>query len=207
MTTYAKFEKLNTPTMSTLKVEIDAVLQSRVAHHVGPGLATLSQVADYLQVGRRGVKDTLEMYGVSSNAAGRVKWEVLWAALWHIPKVRPAHYSCMIRPLLSVADVAKLAGVSEKSIVRDGDRKLPRYELPRHVQLSKRNRRFNPAMILLWEMNEALEDWMRPVACRTQPFRGPRPRLVIPKVPLSLQKWQSSDNCVDIRKNDKRSLL
>lgn len=203
MATYEKFAAITPQDCGAQKAS--DVARDQAARGIGPGLATLSEVADYLRIGRRGVRCILREHSVSLNAAGRVKWADLWRELWLIPSVPPAHYSMMKHPLLSVTETASRVGVCAKSILRDTDRKRPKYGLPRHVQLSERNRRFHPEMILMWELNEALEDWMQPVASRGPQFRGLRPRLVASNDRISAAKPQSSDNPAGNGKNDNRS--
>lgn len=203
MTTYEKFAAITPQDCGAQKAS--DVARDQAARGIGPGFATLSDVADYLRINSRSVRCILQENAVPLNAAGRVKWVDLWKELWLIPNVPTAHYSMMKHPLLSVTETASRVGVCAKSIIRDTDRKRPKYGLPRHVQLSKRNRRFHPEMILMWELNEALEDWMQPVASRGPQFRGLRPRLVASNDQTSATKLQSSDRPAGKGKNDNRS--
>lgn len=203
MSTYAKFAAVTPQSPCDQNIGDDA--RDQAVRSVGPGLVTLPEVADYLQIGRRSIRCVLQEHGVPVNPAGRVRWADLWKVLWLIPEVPPAQYSMMMRPLLSVAETANRVGVCAKSIIRDSGRKHPRYGLPRHLQLSDRTRRFHPEMILLWEMNEALEDWMHPVASRVPQFRGLRPRRPTSKQQIPPAEAQSSDKPAGKVKNDNRS--
>ena len=203
MTTYEKFAAI-TPAYCGVQKASD-VARDQATRGIRPGLATLSEVADYLRINSRGVRRILQEHAVPLNAADRVKWADLWKELWLIPSVPSASYSMMKLPLLSVTETASRVGVCAKSIIRDTDRKRPRYGLPRHLQLSERNRRFHPEMILMWELDEALEDWMQPVASREPRFRGLRPRHVASNDRISSAKPQPFDKPAGKRKNDSRS--
>lgn len=167
--------------------------------------ATTADAACYLRLNSRRVRDVLEAHGAPLNPAGRVRWATLWMALWHIPEVPETAYDMMMRPLLTVAEVADRVGVTERSILRNTDRQRSRYGLPRHVQLSERARRFHPMMILAWEMQEPIEDWMQATAQAPRLPRGLRPRLVRSDSRISPAESQSSDHRAGIGRNDNRS--
>lgn len=151
-------------------------LQAEARQRLGPGFATAPEAARYLQVSSRRVQEVLKTCGTHLNGAGRVQWTTLWAALWQIQEVPEAAYDMMMQPLLTVGEVAKIVGVTDRSILRDTDRSRPRYGLPRHIQISERARRFHPVMIECWEMQEPIENWMQVAASPPRLPRGLRPR-------------------------------
>lgn len=172
MIDYAKFRALPLPCISTPRVDESA--RDQAAHAIGAGMATSSEIASYLRVSNRTMPMLLQAKKLTCNRAGRFTWEQVWNTLWHIPQVPPEQYQKMKTPLLDLTDVAERAGVCERSVLRDGNRKEPRYALPRHIQLSPRMRRYHPSMIFLWEIDEALDDWMQPVRSKMTRRRGLR---------------------------------
>jgi hypothetical protein len=140
-----------------------------------PLLTTKSMLADHLVVSTRNVANVLSEHGIEPNPAGRYDWRRVWSKLWHIHDVKQSQVTTMQSPLLTIEDVAPLVGVSARSILRDGDRARPHYGLPRFIQLSPRARRYHPEMILLWQLEAPLEDWLKPVV--KQGRRGVRPRI------------------------------
>jgi hypothetical protein len=172
MVDYAKLRVL--PLSCIPDPKVDQRTRDQAAHAIGAGMATSAEIASYLRVSDRLMPMLLQTKKLTCNRAGRFTWEQVWNTLWHIPQVPPEQYQKMKIPLLDVTDVAERAGVCERSVLRDGNRKAPRYGLPRHIQLSKRVRRYHPSMIFLWEIDEALEDWMQPVRSKMNRRRGLR---------------------------------
>ena len=150
-------------------------LQSDSLRLTQPLLTTKSVLADHLVVSARNVANVLSEHGIEPNPAGRYDWRRVWSKFWNIHDVKQTQIAIMQSPLLTVEDVAPLVGVSARSILRDGDRARPRYGLPHFIQLSQRARRYHPEMILLWQLEAPLEDWMKPVVKRGR--RGVRPRI------------------------------
>ena len=173
---YSRFAAVTPDDVRPVAV-VDRQVRDTAAGLAGPGLASVSAVADHLRIGRRSIADVLAAHRVPVMRTRRVRWDALWQALWQIPTVPPDAYDAMMAPLLTVADVAEITGMSTRSILRDGDRARSAYALPRHVRLSERNRRYHPEMIHLWAMQQPLEDWMRPVKTRPKSLaRALRPR-------------------------------
>jgi len=160
---------------SVLAPDVDQKARSAHARLRGAGHATTADLSLYLGMSLRTVPEVLDEHGIRTNRAGRTMWADIWEKLWHIPEVPAERHELMRKPLLTVEQVAERAGMSPRSILRDGDRGRSRYGLPRHVQLSPRRRRYHPEMILLWEMEMPLEDWMRPVTRRAR--MGLKPRI------------------------------
>mgnify|MGYP003139314335 CR=1 FL=1 len=172
MTDYAKFRTLPLPCIVVPQVNEGA--RNQALKSIGAGLATSSEVASYLRISGRSLPMLLAEGKLKCNRAGRFAWADIWRDLWQIPDVPPSQYGRMKASLLTTVEVAQRAGVSDRSILRDGKRKTSLYGLPRHLQLSTRLRRYHPAMIFLWETGESLEDWMRPVRTKSTQRRGLR---------------------------------
>lgn len=148
------------------KPEVGLAARKSHAEFKGAGYANTSDLCAYLGVSQRSVPKVLAELGVKTNRAGRTSWASVWENLWKIRDVPTPYHELMKRALLDPDQVAERVGVSPRSILRDGDRARSRYELPRHIQLSERRRRYHPEMILLWEMELPLEDWMKPIERR-----------------------------------------
>jgi len=106
--------------------------------------------------------------GLRPNRAGRFAWDEIWLRLWGIRGVPPASFGAMKAPLLTGADLARMLGVSERSIRRDGDRRPSRYGLPPHLDLAARIRRHHPLRIHAFERGLEPALWLTPPA----PVRG-----------------------------------
>lgn len=149
-----------------VKPQLSSTARKAYADNKDAGFASASDLGTYLGVSQRRAKNVLECFGIKTNRAGRTRWINVWDILWNIHNVPAQHHELMKRELLNIEQVAGRVGVSPRSILRDGDRSRSLYDLPRHVQLSPRRRRYHPEMILLWEMELPLEDWMRPIKRR-----------------------------------------
>lgn len=172
MVEYSKFRKL--PLQKIWVPEVNRGTQDRAAQDIGAGMATRGQISDYLRISSRFIPNLIDARIIKCNKAERFSWANVWRDVWQIPDVPAKHFSKMMVPLLTVSEVAKRVGVSERSLVRDGDRKTPLYNLPRHVQLSPRHRRYHASMLFLWEIEEGLDDWMLPVRSKSSVRRGLR---------------------------------
>lgn len=164
---------------------------------VGPGFAQVGELADYLTVSRRSVVALLREKSLVPNRAGRFEWSDIWWRLWRVKNVPAEAYVQMKQPLLTNADVAALLGVHGRSIRRDGDRSVSRYELPAHLDLSERIRRHHPVRIQLWAQGLPVPNWLEPVPA------GQGLALKGRKFPFSASQTQVSDNTSDNGKYDK----
>lgn len=172
-------------------------LRSIVKNKVGPGLIKTGNLADYLLVSKRNVRDLVSNKFLLPNKAGCFAWEDIWWKLWRVRNVPAEAFGQMTRPLLTNADVAEILGVHERSIRRDGDRNESRYELPAHLDLSERIRRHHPFRIQLWHQGLPMPNWLEPVPA------GQSLVLTGRKSPVSVDKMKVSDRPSDIGKYDK----
>lgn len=129
--------------------------------HLGAGFAHKGELAEYLRCGSRNVCALVDENHLKPNRAGKFDWSDVWWRLWRIRNVPAAMFENMKQPLLKNSDVAKLLGVHERSIRRDGDRQQRRYELPDHLDLSVRIRRHHPIRLELWSTDEIFPLWLR----------------------------------------------
>jgi len=86
----------------------------------------------------------------------------LWYRMWGIRAVPVAAVEMMQAPLLDLAAVAQIAGVTETTIRRAGNSNCPRWNLPCHFDLGPRLRRYLPLHIEAWVDGQPLEPWLQP---------------------------------------------
>lgn len=163
-------------------------VRAAAARLQGPGFATRRMLADHLQVGVRDVIALVAPLGLRPNRAGRFAWDEIWLRLWGIRGVPPARFDAMRMALLTSADLARMLGVSERSIRRDGNRAAPRYGLPPHLDLAARIRRHHPLRIHAFERGLEPEPWLQ----APSPVRG-RLGLVARRAPPTVGEVQSPD--------------
>lgn len=168
-----------------------------VATRLGPGFAQVWDIADYLQISRRSVTVMMSGKSLFPNRAGRFAWEDIWWKLWRVRNIPSEAFGPMKQPLLTNVDVARILGVHERSVRRDGDRNESRYELPAHLDLSERIRRHHPLRIQLWSRELLVPSWLEPVPAGQGLALAGRKSLV------SGVEMQVSDRAADIGKYDK----
>lgn len=90
----------------------------------------------------------------------RVELIDLWRRMWGIDQVPIALVAVMQRPLLTVEHVAEMVNVTSHTIRRAGNRCDPKWNLPEHVDLGPRVRRYLPLHIHSWINRSAPEPWL-----------------------------------------------
>lgn len=124
--------------------------------------ATLAEVARHLQVSRQIAQITMSTWCCRVLPGDRYNFSDIWHRMWHINDVPLARLPEMKTPLLTISDVAAMSGASEHTIRRVGNNRDPKWNLPAHVDLGPRARRYLPLHIHAWWHREPLERWLEP---------------------------------------------
>lgn len=127
---------------------------------------SLSGVALYLAVSPAVARGILADRAITRRVGGRYHLSDLWRSLWSISHVSDPDIATMCEPLLTVSEMAEIAGVSERTIRRAGDTRSPTWALPRHVDLSPRVRRYLRPLVAAWALQIPPEAWLTPAPRR-----------------------------------------
>lgn len=85
----------------------------------------------------------------------------LWRRMWGIDQVPMAMVAVMKQPLLTVEHLAELVNRSSHTIRRAGNDFDPKWNLPEHVDLGPRVRRYLPLHVNAWINCSAPEPWLQ----------------------------------------------
>lgn len=105
----------------------------------------------------------------------------LWQRMWGIDQIPIAMVPAMQRPLVTVEYLAELVNTTSHTIRRAGNNFNPKWNLPDHVDLGPRVRRYLPLHVNAWIHRLELEPWLR----RRRGPKGPlglTARTVLPEV-------------------------
>lgn len=122
---------------------------------------TLSQVGRHLNICLPWVHRVMKDWCCKELPGGRYDLVDIWIRMWGVYQVPIAFVSEMEHPLLSIEDISEMAGVKPVTIRRAGNTRSPRWNLPEHVDLGPRVRRYLPMHIEAWLRGEAPEGWMQ----------------------------------------------
>ena len=150
--------------------------------------ACLAAMAQHLAVSPGVARAFLASLSCRQLPGGRYDFTAVWHRMWGIRAVPVAAIEMMQAPLLDLAAVAEIAGVTEKTIRRAGNTNCPSWNLPRHADLGPRLRRYLPAHVEAWFQGQPLEAWLRP---QVGPVRVAA-RGLIPRQASSLIKSQDA---------------
>ena len=152
---------------------------SEQARLLGPGFATRRDLTTYLGIGPRNDLKCIGHRFLKPNRVGLFSWTDIWFRLWRIRNVPVHAFEPMKSPLLTNADVAALVGIHERTIHRDGELPVSRFNLPDFLDLSHRMRRHHPMRIAAWEREQPTPSWLQPVSGGSE--LGLTPRKVVSK--------------------------
>ncbi|TKD17655.1 hypothetical protein FBT96_13155 [Rhodobacter capsulatus] len=102
----------------------------------------------------------LEHLGCPKLPNGRVDMADLWCRMWGIDRVPSDMITAMSAPLLSVDDVARMINVTPHTIRNAGNSRNPDWNLPIHVDIGPRIRRYLPLHITAWMNGRPVATWL-----------------------------------------------
>ncbi|MEO1949181.1 MULTISPECIES: hypothetical protein [Thioclava] len=123
---------------------------------------TISRIAEHLSVTRKTATKVVGELSCEMMPGGRVNFVDLLRRLWRLHQIPSSELPQLQRPLLSVKQLAEMAGVEEHTIRRAGNERDPKWRLPHHADLGPRIRRYLPAHVDAWRLNEPFEWWLEP---------------------------------------------
>lgn len=140
---------------------------------------TIAEIARHLSVSRTIAIDILRNHQCRKLPGNRYDLTDIWYRFWRVRSVPLMYLEAMAQPLLTVAEVAERAGVTEHTIRRAGNSRNPRWNLPPHVDLGPRCRRYLPLHIEYWLRSEPLPHWLEPQAGPISGSLRPRSKTVL----------------------------
>jgi predicted DNA-binding transcriptional regulator AlpA len=84
----------------------------------------------------------------------------IWRRMWGIHAVPLGMASVMAEPLLTIDQVAEMVDVTTHTIRRAGNTGDPKWNLPEHVDLGPRVRRYLPLHIQAWLLRSTPAPWL-----------------------------------------------
>lgn len=121
---------------------------------------TRSDLTRHLAVSTSFVTTYIENIQCRVLPGDRVDLVDLWRRMWGIDHVPIEMVAVMQRPLLTIDQVAKMVNVTSHTIRRAGNSFDPKWNLPQHVDLGERVRRYLPLHIHSWINRSAPEPWL-----------------------------------------------
>lgn len=103
----------------------------------------------------------LEQLACPKFPKDRVDMADLWRRMWGIYDVPADMITAMSAPLLTVEDVASLVHVTPKTIRNAGNNRCPDWNLPMHVDIGPRIRRYLPLHIMAWMSGAPMVKWLQ----------------------------------------------
>lgn len=125
-------------------------------------MASRSDLQDYFRVSRPAAVAIIDDLGLRPLPGQRYDLRQLWDRIWGLRAVPDEGIAAMAAPLLTVADVARIAGVSEKTVRRAGDARDHRWSLPRHHDFGPRIRRYLGPLVQAWAYQLDPAPWLLP---------------------------------------------
>lgn len=101
-----------------------------------------------------------ELIGCPRLPKDRVDLVDIWRRIWGIDDVPLNMVAAMSEPLLSVDDVARLVNVTPKTIRNAGNSHCRDWNLPAHVDIGPRIRRYLPLHISAWMNRAPAAPWL-----------------------------------------------
>lgn len=123
-------------------------------------------VSQYLAVSPAVARAIVADRAITRHVGGRYDLRDLWLSLWGIGDVPGDQIPQMSEPLVTVTEVAQLAGVSERTIRRAGDSRSLEWSLPPHVDLGPRVRRYLRPLVAAWALQTPPDAWLMPAPRR-----------------------------------------
>lgn len=124
--------------------------------------AKIGAIAKHLAVSSPVAREVVVRWNVKICPGDHYDLIDMWHRLWGIRSVPRSSIEAMMTPLLSVDELAEIANVSAKTIRRAGDSGDPKWNLPRHIDLGSRTRRYLPLHVEAWFRRQPLDLWLQP---------------------------------------------
>lgn len=122
---------------------------------------TKAAAARYLKISTLSLDAVASSFRLSTLPGDRCDLVEIWRKCFGIYDVPLANEASMRRPLLSVSDIAKMVGVNDTTLRRAGNTYDSKWNLPNHVDLGPRIRRYLPLHIDYWFRREEPPAWLR----------------------------------------------